>query len=191
MSFPSPSEAPVAFLDHLKALNLDLGLEIFTYYQTQPSEASDGQLDEARARSWCGGMDMLLGKLCQLEKSQPEHQALLSVIGELGAQQITDIDEQLTEQKKADTTAKEKREEEEHFQIDQVRLASEWAEQERAERVHKLDAERAAFELAKRELALKEKAFQDVQKSLVGDNDNDGDGNKDEDKNDDEGSKSA
>ncbi|KAI0245728.1 hypothetical protein BJV78DRAFT_1287259 [Lactifluus subvellereus] len=164
----NPSEAPDAFLNHLKVLNLNLGLEIFTHYQTRPSEASDGCLDEARAKSWCGEMDMLLGKLHWLEKSQPEHQALLSAIGKLGAKGITKIDEQLAEQKKADTAAKEKY-------------------QDRVEQLHRLDSERAAFEHAKQELALKEKAFQDAQKSVVGDNDNDGNGNDDDDKDDDEG----
>ncbi|KAI0245017.1 hypothetical protein BJV78DRAFT_1159259 [Lactifluus subvellereus] len=190
MSFPSPSEAPDAFLDHLKALNLDLGLEIFTHYRTRPSEASDGRLDEARAKSWCGGMDMLLGKLHRLEKSQPEHQALLSAIGKLGAKGITRINEQLAEQKKADAAAKEKCDDEERSQVEQARLAAERADQDRVERLRRLDSERAAFEHAKQELALKEKAFQDAQKSVAGDNDNDGDGNDDDDKNDDEGSES-
>ncbi|KAI0245314.1 hypothetical protein BJV78DRAFT_1288241 [Lactifluus subvellereus] len=190
MSFPSPSEAPDAFLDHLKALNLDLGLEIFTHYQTWPSEASDGHLDEPRAKSWCGGMDMLLGKLHQLEKSQPEHQALLSTIGELGAKGITRIDEQLAEQKKADAAAKEKRDDEERSRVEQARLAAKRADQDRVEQLRRLDSERAAFEHAKWELALKEKAFQDAQKSVAGDNDNDGDGNNNDDENDDEGSES-
>ncbi|KAI0244907.1 hypothetical protein BJV78DRAFT_1290470 [Lactifluus subvellereus] len=120
----------------------------------------------------------------------PEHQALLSAIGELGAKGITRIDEQLTEQKKADAAAKEKRDDEERSRVEQARLAAERADQDRVEQLRRLDSKRAAFEHAKWELALKEKAFQDAQKSVAGDNDNDGDGNDNDDENDDEGSES-
>jgi hypothetical protein len=60
MSYPNPKEAPNAFLDHLKSLDLDSAVVAFLHDQTRPSQQPNGRLDEVKAHEWCNRMDSLL-----------------------------------------------------------------------------------------------------------------------------------
>ena len=59
MSFPDPVEDPLAFLGHLKALNLIFAVNAFEHYLIRPSDLGC-HLDEGSASSWCDRMDTLL-----------------------------------------------------------------------------------------------------------------------------------
>lgn len=56
MAFPSPTDAPDAFLRHLTASNLEFGSTTFQLYLARPLPQS-GRLDEASAQQWCEKMD--------------------------------------------------------------------------------------------------------------------------------------
>ena len=59
MSFPDPTEDPLAFLRHLKALNLIFTINAFDHYLIHPADLGCC-LDEGLASSWCDHMDTLL-----------------------------------------------------------------------------------------------------------------------------------
>ena len=59
MSFPNPTEDPLAFLGHLKALNLIFAINAFDHYLIHPADLGCC-LDEGSASSWCNHMDTLL-----------------------------------------------------------------------------------------------------------------------------------
>jgi len=56
MTFPSPTDAPEAFLRHLTVSNLDFGSSTFQLYLARPLPQS-GRLDDASAQQWCEKMD--------------------------------------------------------------------------------------------------------------------------------------
>ena len=59
MSFPDPTEDPLAFLGHLKTLNLIFAINAFDHYLIHPADLGCC-LDEGLASSWCDCMDTLL-----------------------------------------------------------------------------------------------------------------------------------
>ena len=59
MSFPNPTEDPLAFLGHLKVLNLIFAINVFDHYLIHPADLGCC-LDEGLASSWCDCMDTLL-----------------------------------------------------------------------------------------------------------------------------------
>ena len=59
MSFPNPTEDPLAFLRHLKALNLIFTINAFDHYLIHPADLGCC-LDEGLASSWCDRIDTLL-----------------------------------------------------------------------------------------------------------------------------------
>jgi hypothetical protein len=60
MPFPNPLEAPDDFAEHLKSLNLDLLLTIFSFCRTRPVKDPNVRYDEDSAMEWCERMDSLL-----------------------------------------------------------------------------------------------------------------------------------
>ena len=59
MAFPNPIEAPVEFINHLKATHLDFAVNAFHHYEAQPKESATW-LDEELTKEWCDRMDALL-----------------------------------------------------------------------------------------------------------------------------------
>jgi hypothetical protein len=60
MSFPSPTELPDAFLEHLRSLGLDLAVSTFVHYQKRPILSPGGRYEETPTQEWCERMDSLL-----------------------------------------------------------------------------------------------------------------------------------
>jgi hypothetical protein len=60
MAFPNPGEAPQAFLDHLKPLNLHSVVTAFEHYETRPIQAPGTRYDDNATQQWCDRMDTLL-----------------------------------------------------------------------------------------------------------------------------------
>ena len=126
MAFPNLLDKPKAFLNHLKAINLNIGLVSFQHYQCQPKDQSNGWLDESMAMDWCRKMNEQLvctsspyahiqfippkhhlqGKLSCMLCSQSEHHAVLSSLNELCIKTIIDVKGQLSMQTAADTAAR-------------------------------------------------------------------------------------
>ena len=52
MAFPNPIEAPVEFINHLKAAHLDFAVNTFHHYETRPKESATW-LDEELTKEWC------------------------------------------------------------------------------------------------------------------------------------------
>lgn len=118
MSYPNPKEAPNAFLDHLKSLNLDSAVVAFLHDQTWPSQQPNGRLDEIKAHEWCDRMDSLLvcfffhlhpldanyfqGKLNRAIPSYPDHKDICVMLGRLCTDTIVDIEAQVAKQREAD-----------------------------------------------------------------------------------------
>jgi len=65
MSVPDPTEAPDAFGEHLKSLDLRFAQTVFGHYQNRPIQ-SNGRFDEVTTLEWCERMDTLLVSLCHL-----------------------------------------------------------------------------------------------------------------------------
>jgi hypothetical protein len=69
MSLPDPTEAPDAFGDYLKSVDLHFAQTVFDHYQNRPSE-SNGRFQEVATLEWCERMDALL--------VSPRQQSMLS-----------------------------------------------------------------------------------------------------------------
>ena len=59
MAFPNPIEAPVEFINHLKATHLDFTVNAFHHYEAQLKESAT-RLDEELTKELCDWMDALL-----------------------------------------------------------------------------------------------------------------------------------
>ena len=59
MAFPNPIEAPVEFINHLKAAHLNFAVNAFHHYEAWPKESATW-LDEELTKEWCDWMDALL-----------------------------------------------------------------------------------------------------------------------------------
>lgn len=59
MSYPDPLEAPNAFGDYLKTLELHFAVTVFGHYQNRPID-TNGRFVEGMTQEWCERMDTLL-----------------------------------------------------------------------------------------------------------------------------------
>ncbi|KAI0244938.1 hypothetical protein BJV78DRAFT_1290193 [Lactifluus subvellereus] len=186
MSFPSPTEAPAAFADYLKASNLDAFLELFSHCQNKPAELSDGRLDETRAMEWCRKMDSYFAQVGRALNAYPQHADVLRALNDLCVAVVTPVENKLERQKAADIAAEKQQEAEERDRLEERRLNAEWADKERQERIRELDE----IEASQRKLAQKKKVLLESVKIVDIGDDNDDD-NEIEDEIDDNGSESA
>ena len=107
----------------------------------------------------------------------PDHHAATSALGDLCTLTITHIEKCLADQLEADKANAKKWEEEERERVYQEGLAAEQAEREKVERAKKLEEEHILIAAAEKELALKKKHLQDVERASgvnkdMDDNDN-------------------
>ncbi|KIM76563.1 hypothetical protein PILCRDRAFT_12622 [Piloderma croceum F 1598] len=173
--FPDPIEAPDAFGEHLKSLDLHFAQTVFGHYQNRLIQ-SNGRFDEAPTLEWCERMDTLLGKLNRIGNLLPTNEDVVGSLKTLCSDTVATIKGQLDTQKQSDAAEARKREEEAKARAEeewvrreeeesQRKLVQIAAAREKLERTTKIADEQMAIIRAERELEAKKQALSEAQKA--------------------------
>lgn len=110
------------------------------------------------------------------------HRDVISTLGELCTETISDVETQLTKQKASDEAEVQRLIEEEKQKVEAARLAAEQAEKDRAEKMRKVEEETRIIQAMQCDLEAKKQALRQTQKAAnifvdYDDNDNNNNNN--------------